>query len=240
MRLHCGALVVLETNSKLFSETWKVDSSSFRSRLAHGLDNTSGNTFGDFPALASRLDYGNSDVDVRQRVAGSIFYELPFGKTARGPLGLITKSWQLNLSGVWSTGLPFTVANANNVSNTNPGAFGLDRPNQIASAALANPGVSRFFNTAAFVAQNPGSLGDERNNQLYGPHNRRLDVSLFKNFAIPQEAQLQFRAEAFNVTNTANFAAPASILGAANFGRFTQLTAGYNPREVQFAARLHF
>jgi len=212
----------------------------FNYTWAHGLDNTSGNTFGDVPALASKLDYGNSDVDVRQRVAGSIFYELPFGKTDRGALGLITRSWQFNLSGVWSVGLPFTVANANNVSNTNPGAFGLDRPNQIANAALANPGVSNFFNTAAFVAQNPGTLGDERNNQLYGPHNRRLDVSLFKNFAVTREAQLQFRAEAFNVTNTANFAAPASVLGAANFGRLTQLTAGYNPREVQFAARLQF
>jgi hypothetical protein len=100
--------------------------------------------------------------------------------------------------------------------------------------------VSRFFNTTAFVAQAPGTLGDERNNQLYGPHNRRVDASVFKNFKVWKEANLQFRAEVFNVTNTTNFAAPASILGGTNFGQLTQLTAGYTPREIQLVLRLEF
>jgi len=42
------------------------------------------------------------------------------------------------------------------------------------------------------------------------------------------------------VTNTSNFASPAAILGGANFGRLTQLTAGYTPREIQLAVRLEF
>jgi hypothetical protein len=100
--------------------------------------------------------------------------------------------------------------------------------------------VGQFFNTSAFVAQAPGTLGSEARNQLYGPHNRRLDVSLFKNLSIGSDANLQFRAEYFNVTNTANFAAPAAVLGAANFGQLTQLTGGYTPREAQFAIRIQF
>jgi hypothetical protein len=208
--------------------------------MAHGLDDSSGNTFGAVPRLASSLDYGNSGLDVRHRATASVFYELPFGKKATGARGLLTKSWQLNFSGVWSTGLPFTVSNATDVSNTNPGASGLDRPNQIAKAVLANSGESRFFNTAAFAAQAPGTLGNERNNQLYGPHNRRVDTSLFKEFVVADGVTLQFRTEIFNLTNTANFAAPASVLGGANFGQLTQLTARYSPREIQVAARLHF
>ena len=128
--------------------------------------------------------------------------------------GLVIKSWQINLAGVWSTGLPFTVLNASDVSNTNPGAYAADRPNQISQATLDSPSVGRFFNPGAFVAQAAGTLGDERNSQLYGPHNRRLDVSIFKNIPIGNEANLQFRAEIFNVTNTTTFASPAAFLTA--------------------------
>jgi len=223
---------------------------SYRNRLtiqfnytwAHGLDNAIRGDAGSgtIPALSSTMDYGNSSFDVRHRMAAALFYELPFGKGNSGVKGLLTRSWQLNLAGVWSTGLPFTVLNATDISNTNPGASGADRPDQIGSAALTNPTVNRFFSTDAFVAQPAGTLGSERRNQLYGPHNRRLDASLFKNFTIAKEASLQFRAEVFNVTNTANFAAPAALLGGANFGQFTQMTAGYTPREVQFAIRLQF
>jgi hypothetical protein len=206
----------------------------------HGLDDAGGGGFGTIPALSSKMDYGNSGFDVRQRLSASVFYELPFGKGITGAKGLLTRGWQVNLSGVWSTGLPFTVLNATDISNTNPGASGGDRPNQIAKATLANPGAGRFFNTAAFVAQAPGTLGDERISQLYGPHNRRVDASLFKNFSIAKESTLQLRVEVFNLTNTANFASPGSILGGANFGQLTQLTAGYTPREIQLAIRLQF
>lgn len=212
----------------------------FNYTFAHGLDNASGGGFGTVPALSSTIDYGNSSFDVRHRMVATVFYELPFGKGATGIKALLTKSWQLNLAGVWSTGLPFTVLNATDVSNTNPGASAADRPNQISSPTAGSSGVNRFFNTAAFAAQVPGTLGSERPNQLYGPHSRRVDASLFKNISIAKEANLQFRTEIFNVTNTANFAAPAAVLGGANFGQLTQMTAGYTPREIQFAVRLQF
>jgi hypothetical protein len=212
----------------------------FNYTWAHGLDDTSGGGFGAVPSLSSKLDYGNSSFDVRNRLAASVFYDLPLGKSAVGKKALLLKSWQVNLAGTWSTGLPFTVLNAADVSNTNPGAYASDRPNQIGKAALDSPQVSRFFNTGAFVAQAPGTLGSERTNQFHGPPNRRLDVSIFKNISMGRETKLQFRAEVFNVTNTASFAPPAAVLGGANFGQLTQMTAGYSPREVQFAIRFQF
>jgi hypothetical protein len=212
----------------------------FNYTWAHGLDDAAGGGFGTVPALSYKLDYGNSSFDVRNRTVATVFYDLPFGKSATGFKGLLMKSWQINFAGVWSTGLPFTVLNGSDVSNTNPGAYAADRPNQTGKATLNSPGVARFFNTDAFVAQAAGTLGNERSNQLYGPQNRRLDASIFKNISIGNEASLQFRAEIFNLTNTANFAPPAAILGGANFGRLTQMTAGYTPREVQFAVRFQF
>jgi len=210
--------------------------------LAHGMDNAgqADGGFGTVPALASTQDYGNSNFDVRQRAAAMLFYQMPLGGDSRGVRGVLTKGWQINFAGVWSTGLPFTVLNATDVSNTNPGASGADRPNQIARFTVSNPTVGRSFNTEAFVAQAPGTLGSERRNQLYGPHSRRVDASLFKTFPLAKEANLQFRVEVFNLTNTPNFAAPAAILGGAHFGQLTQMTAGYTPREMQLAVRFEF
>jgi Carboxypeptidase regulatory-like domain/TonB dependent receptor len=208
--------------------------------LAHGLDNVSAQGFGTVPSISSTLDYGNSSFDVRQRAVATAFYDLPFGKHASGTRGLMTRGWQVNLAGVWSTGLPFTVLNANDVSNTYPGASAADRPDRIANPALRHPTVTRYFNTDAFQAQAPGTLGTERSNQLYGPPSKHLDGSLFKNISLHKEAALQLRLEVFNLMNTANFASPAAVLGGANFGQLTQMTAGYAPREIQFAARVQF
>jgi outer membrane receptor protein involved in Fe transport len=207
---------------------------------AHGLDNDSGQGFGTVPALSSTIDYGNSSFDVRQRAVATLFYDLPFGKNASGFRRLALRGWQTNVAAVWSTGLPYTVLNAIDVSNTSPGASAADRPNQSGSANLAHPTVAQYFNVNAFAAQSAGTLGNERSNQLYGPPTRHLDASLFKHMGLGREKSLQFRAEVFNVTNTASFAAPAALLGGSNFGRLTQLTAGYTPREIQIAVRLEF
>ena len=192
------------------------------------------------PALSSTIDYGNSSFDFRQRATGTLFYDLPFGKDDDGAKELIFRGWQANLAGVWSTGLPYTVVNATDVSNTNPGASAADRPNQLGNATLPRPGVARYFNTEAFAAQSAGTLGSERSNQFDGPPTRHVDISIFKNFTLHKQRNLQFRAEVFNLTNTANFAPPAAALGGANFGHLTQLTAGYTPREIQFAVRSSF
>jgi len=207
---------------------------------AHGLDTNSGQGFGTVPSQSSKIDYGNSSFDVRHRAVATIFYDLPFGRKSVGIHRFAFGGWQANLAAVWSTGLPFTVLNANDVSNTNPGASAADRPNQLQSAHIAHPTVAEYFNIDAFAPQAPGTLGSERSNQLYGPPTRHLDASIFKNIVLGNEKTLQFRTEVFNVTNTANFASPAAILGGGNFGHLTQLTAGYTPRELQLAVRMQF
>ena len=88
--------------------------------------------------------------------------------------------------------------------------------------------------------QTPGTLGDERRNQLYGPHSRHVDASLFKNIKMSGEKSIQFRTECFNVTNTSNFSNPQATLNGSNFGQLTQITTGYTPRELQMALRIQF
>jgi hypothetical protein len=155
--------------------------------------------------------------------------------------------------GSWAAGQPFTVTNATNVSGQAFGVAASDRPNVVGKPMLdaGSRGVTHFFNTAAFVKQtNPnaticatctvGVLGNSPRNNLYGPHYRHVDMSLIKNFPIHEATHVEFRAEAFNITNTANFATPVATLGSSTFGQLTATSSGYTPRVFQFALKLVF
>jgi len=240
---------------------------------AHGLDNAPGNSgngsaFGPYPSQANVIDYGNSDLDLRHRVVFTMNYDLPFARNAKGAEGLLFGGWALNLLNVWGTGMTYDISNGGtNVSNTRPGLTGGDRPNVIANPGVATPGIQQFFNTAAFQRQATGTLGQplgyatqlvnatvgplyERRNLLYGPHQRHLDASLFKNVKMHENVTLQLRAEMFNVSNTTNFSTPNSsfvttataptVQTNVNFGKLTSTVPSYNPRLVQFAAKLIF
>ena len=214
--------------------------------LAHSLDNSTGLSeegaggYGSVPSQVDTLEYGNSALDLRHRVAGTIDYVLPFAHNATGLKAVASKGWQLNVIGVWNTGTPFTVTNSTDVGNTLPGVNNGDRPNRVGDPHVAKPTVAKFFNAAAFAAQPAGTIGDESRNSLYGPHYRHLDVSAFKTFALGDRFNLEFRAESFNLTNTANFAVPNSSLGGSNFAQITSLSTAYAPREFQLALKLTF
>lgn len=237
--------------------------------LAHGLNNTfsmsgANGSFGETTSMVPsnpRYDYGNSDLDVRHRYAASIAYEIPYGKNFTGVKGAAVKDWQINTVGYWQTGLPFTVMDA-----TTPVAGGLaavnlpgqtgDRPNQIRSAKLSNPSINKFFDTSAFQQQTIGTLGSEGRNQTYGPHDRRLDVSLFKNFPIYEKLKGQFRVECFNILNIANFAGPNTSIAdstptpaggvydplnfTGGYGTITSTASSETARQMQFAMKLSF
>jgi len=57
-----------------------------------------------------------------------------------------------NVAKIWSTSLPFTVLNANDVSNTNPGALttNSDRPDVVGKVNLSGKNPQQWFNTDAF------------------------------------------------------------------------------------------
>jgi hypothetical protein len=74
---------------------------------------------------------------------------------------------------------------------------------------------------AAFVAQPANTAGNTGRNTLYGPPQRRLDMSLFNKLPLTDAMRLQLRVEAFNVTNTPSFANPNAALGAPGFGSIT-------------------
>jgi hypothetical protein len=80
-----------------------------------------------------------------------------------------------------------------------------------------------------------------------GPRFMQLDLSLTKSFRITERFVMDFRAEAFNATNRAQFGDPSGSLdNLATFGRITttvnngSATGSGTPREFQFSLRLRF
>jgi hypothetical protein len=62
---------------------------------------------------------------------------------------------------------------------------------------------------------------------------------------VTERVNVQFRAEAFDITNTPNYYIPnngsgSAQLGNASFGQVQNYDPNYTPRELQFALKLQF
>jgi len=98
------------------------------------------------------------------------------------------------------------------------------------------------------LQQRQGNLG---RNALRGFGVSQVDLALRRNFSLTETMAFQFRVDAFNIFNRANFANPTGILTSGNFGAATQtlnrslggLGSIYQiggPRSFQFAAKFLF
>jgi hypothetical protein len=187
------------------------------------------------PAQIATYDRSNGDLDQRHRITVAANYELPFGKKSTGFTKAAIAGWQANTIFVWGTDLPVTVVN--NTPRINTGVS-QDRPNQSGPTSIPHPSVKTAFNTSVFSAQALGTAGNSRRNDVYGPHQRHLDLSLFKTFTPVEALHVEFRAEAFNLTNTPSFSEPNVAFGTGAFG--TIASTSIPNRVFQFALKLNF
>ncbi len=232
----------------------------------HSIDNASGlRDSGIQDPFRPDLEYADSNFDIRQRFVFSGNYELPFGPGRRWGSG--SSGWTARLMEGWQVGGIFTADEGFPLSfavsgASTTGALGFtDRPD-LAGDPLAGIDTSNtqgrgvdqgttFFNTSAFVrcddTANGGvggpCFGNLSRNFLKGPGDVNFDLILLKRTFIPQineQANLEFRFEAFNLFNNPNFANPGQTVGGASFGRITATKAGFTPRQIQFGLKLNF
>jgi len=85
------------------------------------------------------------------------------------------------------------------------------------------------------------TYGNSGLNILRGPGLSQVDLALLKNFALPfkEGMRVQFRAEAFNVANRANFRLPNINVGVPAGGTITNTITGFG-RQVQMVLKLEF
>lgn len=167
-----------------------------------------------------------------QRLVMSVSYELPFKRNAHPVLRAIGAGWQINgIASFQSGGVIAVTQNAT--------SFGSNKPNVVGDPSLSNPSIDGWLNRAAFVNSPAFTFGNVARNlpRTRSDADRNLDLSLMKNFRIRERVKLQFRAEAFNATNTTIFGIPAGNIDAGNFGT---VTSAHSPRNVQLALKLYF
>ncbi len=67
-----------------------------------------------------------------------------------------------------------------------------------------------------------------------------LDFSIFRAFPLGGTQAIEFRAEAFNLTNTPKFANPNGDVTSGDFMRITGVLNGYSERQIRLGVRFQF
>lgn len=184
-------------------------------------------------------DYGPGDMNRDQIFTLAYIYELPFFRHANnGFTKNVLGGWELSGIVTAETGFPITLymPNGNSVGlGTNNTT---NRPDIL--GPMTYPGTfGEYFNTADIVAPPNGVFGSLGRGALSGPGRQNWDMTLIKKFGLGfrEGANLEFRADAFNVFNHTQFAAVGSTFGQSTFG---QVTSVYDPRVLQLGLTLSF
>jgi hypothetical protein len=172
-----------------------------------------------------------------------VTYAIPFARGLTSLSRTLLDGWQFNALLAVNSSTPFTVYDSANVSlqAPHPGVSGMfgDRPNAVGNPNSGAPHkVSQWVSPSAFQRLDPvanaGQFGNEGRNSVDGPAYGSLDASLDKTFVLSDKSRVQFRAEAFNVTNHANLIPPVFDMNSPAFGQITEAQA---PRVLQFALK---
>jgi hypothetical protein len=172
-----------------------------------------------------------------------MLWELPFGKAkpylnGNRVLNAVVGNWQLGSILVLQTGFPINIVAGRDQSNTGHQADRVDATGQPTALARGIQDPQRFFNTAAYALQPFGSYGNSGRNTLIGPGTINWDFSTIKSFPLGEVKRLEFRFEAFNLTNHPSWGYPNITLTSVSFGRITSTST--NMRDLQFGLKLNF
>jgi hypothetical protein len=190
--------------------------------------------------LNPALNRGLADFHRKHRLISSGTWDLPF-KGSRWITG-----WSLSGIATFQSGRPFSVRDSCCSGYLFPNGF--KRPSIVPGAThadLATVGsvsdrVDAYLNRSAYVASG-AQFGNLGRNTLFGPDQRRIDLSLAKITTIREGMSLELRGEFFNAFNTVTFREPDSAgrtINEASFGQITRTRGG--PRVIQFGLKLKF
>jgi hypothetical protein len=182
-----------------------------------------------------RLEKDESTGSIPHVFSSGLVYELPFGRGRSHGLS----GWRNLLLGGWQvagivraqSGFPIAVTQATNLNAF--AGFGVQRPNRVRNPNLPadERTTSRYFDTGAFTQARQFTIGNSSRNPVRGPQYRTADVMVGKTFGITERVGTEFRAEAFNLTNTPSLGSPNGSFGSGAFG---SITTAFDPRFLRW------
>jgi len=207
-----------------------------------------------------RQAYGLTDFDRAQRAVMNFTWNAPKLRNAPSLVRHTVSDWQFSGISVFQSGSPVTVLDSN--AGLVYGNF--ENRAQRTGANPTTPGSLHLRVLNGYLDQNAFTIAPEAPNGsgsgdtdfgnsgvgiVRGPGQHNLDMAVERIFPVTESSSFRFRAEFFNLTNTAQFANPNNSLdftpgpnGPVNlnpsFGMITATAA--NPRIIQFAMKYVF
>jgi hypothetical protein len=175
--------------------------------------------------FAPNLNKGNADFDIRQRIAISAVWAVPFYKTGHGWKSQVLGGWSMAPIFTARTGAPYTLFDCSNniyfcpmAGFTAPIPTSANGSPQPATAAdvfnyltIPTSAIDHYTNPTYFYSDLPPFPADmSSRNEFRAPGFWDLDFALYKTFKFDEKRKLEIRGEAFNLFNHANLYAEAN------------------------------
>ena len=185
--------------------------------------------------------------DVPQDLVASYTVQLPFDNLfKKGPIvDRLAAGWQVSGISTFASGQPVQLGESDDLSLTGTFDDTVDEPNYANNGSKLygnrNPrsGLA-YFNPNHFVTENIGQVGNAMRRYFSGPGILNSDLALLKDTTITEGRTLEFRAEAFNVLNHAQFGGPNGNIDNFGAGGFGYINSARDPRIMQVALKLQF
>jgi hypothetical protein len=147
----------------------------------------------------------------------------------------VLRGWQVAGTTTAYTGPPFTPK----VANFDITTGGAGRPNRTGKGTLPDASPDQWFERTVFPVVPLGAFqyGDSGRNVLDGPGTFALNTSLSRRFRLTESTAVQFRWEAFNITNHTSLGLPETHVDVLNGATISSARA---PRQMQVGLRVEF
>jgi hypothetical protein len=204
-------------------------------------------------AHLDRLYKGPCSFDVPHNFVTSYIWELPFGNGRKyfsqvpRAVNAVIGGWQWQGINTFQSGVPYSVGISTDRANTAVGQM----PDAIAAPVVpgnvscwyytsANPACRALLPNQADTFALPAqyAYGNAGRNILYNNRLIQFDMSLYKTFKFTESKNLEFRAMAYNLTNTPSFNTPGTSENLATGGQVT--STRNQPRLYEFALKFSF
>jgi len=169
---------------------------------------------------------------------------------ANDKLRIVASGWRVAPIYRISTGQWLSITAGAGLDSARNGTAVGDQP---ADQILADPYKDRsgrpytfWLNKDAFAQPAVGTIGNMNRRTVRAPHFWSFDMALSRDFRIQEKQRLEFRVEAYNVTNsfrpdvTPGSPVPSTNFSTLNYQFFGQIRAARDMRILQFALKYAF